>query len=48
MRWAQNQTQDFGSNGKILVDLEDNRFLVPDIGALPTRDRELLQRYIYW
>jgi ATP-binding cassette subfamily B protein len=48
MRWTQSQAQDFGTNGKVLLDLEDNRFLVPDIGALPRRDRELLQRYIYW
>src|SRR5262249_2261194 len=48
MRWSQTQTQDFGSEGKILLDLEDNRFLIPDIQALPARDKELLQRYIYW
>jgi ABC-type multidrug transport system ATPase subunit len=48
MRWSQSQTQDFGSNGKILLDLEDNRFLIPDAAALPPRDRELLERYIYW
>jgi ABC-type multidrug transport system ATPase subunit len=48
MRWTQSQAQDFGTNGKVLLDLEDNRFLVPDIEALPRRDRELLQRYIYW
>jgi ATP-binding cassette subfamily B protein len=48
MRWSQSQAQDFGTNGKVLLDLEDNRYLVPDITDLPHRDRELLQRYIYW
>jgi ATP-binding cassette subfamily B protein len=48
MRWTQSQAQDFGERGKVLVDTEDNRFLVPDVDALPPRERELLQRYIYW
>jgi ABC-type multidrug transport system ATPase subunit len=48
MRWSQSQAQDFGTNGKVLLDLEDNRYLVPEIAELPRRDRELLQRFIYW
>jgi hypothetical protein len=48
MRWSQSQAQDFGAHGKVLLDLEDNRYLVPDIAALPRRDRELMQRFIYW
>jgi ATP-binding cassette subfamily B protein len=48
MRWNQNQAQDFGARGKVLLDVEDNRFLVPDVEALRPRERELLQRYIYW
>jgi len=48
MRWNQSQAQDFGSRGKVLLDLEDNRFLVPDVDELPHRERELLQRYVYW
>jgi ATP-binding cassette subfamily B protein len=48
MRGNQSHTQDFGSRGKVLLDLEDNRFLVPDVDELPRRERELLQRYVYW
>jgi ATP-binding cassette subfamily B protein len=48
MRWTQSQAQDFGARGKVLSDLEDNRFLVPDVDVLPPRQRELLQRYVYW
>jgi ATP-binding cassette subfamily B protein len=47
MRWNQRQSYDFGERGKVLVDLDDNRFLVPDIDKLPPRDRELLERFIY-
>jgi hypothetical protein len=48
MRWTQTQAQDFGARGKVLIDLEDNRYLVSDIELLPRRQRELFQRYIYW
>jgi hypothetical protein len=48
MRWSQSQVQDFGDRGKILVDLDDNRFLVPDVEALPPKERELFQRFVYW
>jgi ABC-type transport system involved in Fe-S cluster assembly fused permease/ATPase subunit len=48
MRHSQTHAQDFGQRGKILLDTEDNRFLVEDTDALPHAQRELLQRYIYW
>ncbi|MEX2092906.1 MAG: DUF1854 domain-containing protein, partial [Pirellulales bacterium] len=48
MRWSQSQVQDFGDRGKVLVDVDDNRFLVPDVTALPPRERDLFQRYVYW
>jgi hypothetical protein len=48
MRWTQSQVQDFGERGKVLLDIEDNHFLIPDTESLPPRQRELLQRFIYW
>ena len=48
MRWNQSYAQDFGARGKVLLDVEDNRFVVPHLDELPYRDRELLQRYVYW
>ena len=48
MRWTQSQVQDFGARGKVLLDVEDNRFLVSDVDALPPRERELMQRFVYW
>jgi hypothetical protein len=48
MQWSQSRVQDFGDRGRILLDLEDNRYLIPDVDALPRRQRELLQRFIYW
>jgi len=48
MRWTPSQAQDFGARGKVIVDLEDNRYLVPDVEALPKKERELFQRWVYW
>ncbi len=48
MRCSQNQAQDFGARGKVLLDLESNRFLVADIEELPEPERDLFQRYVYW
>jgi ATP-binding cassette subfamily B protein len=48
MRWSQSQVQDFGERGKMLLDLDDNRYLVPDVQALPLKERELFQRFVYW
>jgi ATP-binding cassette subfamily B protein len=48
MRWSQSQVQDFGERGKMLLDLDDNRFLVPDVQALPPKERDLFQRFVYW
>jgi hypothetical protein len=48
MRWSQAQVQDFGESGKVLLDLDDNRYLVPDVEALPPKEQDLFLRYVYW
>jgi len=48
MRWQGDKAQDYGASGKMLLDTEENRYLVRDLDALPERDRGLFLRYIYW
>lgn len=48
MRWSQNQAQDFGPHGKMLLDVDENRFLAPDTTAFSPRERMLFERFIYW
>jgi hypothetical protein len=48
MRWTQSQAIDFGADGKMLVDTEDNRWVVHDVDDLPKPDRERFLQYIYW
>ena len=47
-RWTQSQAIDFGSDGKMLIDTEDNRYVVADVEALPKADRERFLHYVYW
>jgi len=48
MRWTGSQAVDFGSDGKMLIDTEENRWVVPDVAALPAADREKFLHYVYW
>jgi len=48
MRYSSSATQDYGSGGKILVDVEDNRYMIPEVSRLSVRDKALFMRYIYW
>jgi ATP-binding cassette subfamily B protein len=48
MRNSHSQAQDYGPAGKLLCDVDDNRYLVPDVDALPRRQHLLFRRYIFW
>ena len=48
MRWRHNNAVDYGRRGKILIDLDENRYLIPNVEKLPTRQRNEFRRYIYW
>ncbi len=48
IRWTQSQAVDFGPDGKLLIDVEDNRWVVPRIDDLSRTDRERFLEYIYW
>ena len=47
-RWTQSKALAFGDNGKLLIDTDDNRFVVPDIDQLDPVDRETFLQHIYW
>jgi hypothetical protein len=48
MRNSHSQAQEYGENGKLLLDVDDNRYLIPDVDALPRRQHLLFRRYVYW
>jgi ATP-binding cassette subfamily B protein len=48
MRNSHSQAQDYSTTGKLLIDVDDNRYLVADLETLPRRQQSLFRRYIYW
>jgi ATP-binding cassette, subfamily B, bacterial len=48
MRWSQDRAVDYGKTGKVLIDVDDNRYLIPDVEALPAKEKVEFTRYIYW
>ena len=48
MPWRGDRAEDFGTNGKTVLDAFDNRYIIPDLAALPTADRNAFTSYIYW
>lgn len=48
MRNSHGAAQDFGDDGKLLIDVDDNRYLVREVGALPRRQQLLFRRFVYW
>jgi ATP-binding cassette subfamily B protein len=48
IRWTQSQVVDFGATGKMLIDTEENRWVIPRLDDLPPADREQFLRYVYW
>ena len=48
MRYSSDSATSYGEGGKMLLDMEENRFLIPSMSDLPEPDRRLFERYIYW
>jgi len=49
MRWQHDKAIEFGKeNGKVLLDVFENRYIIPSIDELPRSDSERLLRFIYW
>ena len=46
--WRSDRAEDYGSNGKVLLDALNNRFLIPDMEELTAKERRLVSTYIYW
>jgi len=48
MRWTQGQALEFGGSGRLLIDTDENRWVIPRVDDLPPADRERFLRYVYW
>jgi len=48
LRYQMDRAQDYGTDGKILLDTEENRYLIPNLHKLSEKERRIFQRHIYW
>jgi len=48
MPWRHDRAFDYGRRGKVLIDVDENRYLIPDLDRLSLRELNAFQRYIYW
>ena len=48
MRWRRKFVLDYGQRGKVLIDVNENRYLIADLGDLPSSQRNAFRRIIYW
>jgi ATP-binding cassette subfamily B protein len=48
LRASHTNVQDYAAEGKLLIDVDDNRFLVRDVDALPRKQQALFRRHVYW
>ncbi len=48
LQWDRRSAINYGKRGKSLIDIDDNRYLIPDIRKLPRRQRREFTRHIYW
>lgn len=48
MRHERSRAVDYGRRGKVLIDVDLNRYLIPDVDRLSTRERRDFTRFIYW
>jgi hypothetical protein len=48
MRWQTDRALEYGDNGKVLLDVYENRYVIPSMAKLQNGDRDRLMRFIYW
>ncbi|MBN2450211.1 MAG: DUF1854 domain-containing protein [Lentisphaeria bacterium] len=48
MPWRYDRAEEYGEKGKVLLDSFDNRFVIPNVEALPGPDQQRFTGFIYW
>ena len=46
--WQGDRAIDYGRYGKVLIDVDENRYLMPDLRKLTPHELADFRRYIYW
>lgn len=48
VRYSHDAVKKYGSHGRLLMDIEDNLYLIPDVKHLTRNDRAVFERFVYW
>ena len=48
MPWRQDRAEDWGGNGKVLLDSLNNRYLIPDVDRLTNAEKRAFKTHVYW
>jgi hypothetical protein len=48
MRWEHSKAIDYGAKGKILIDIFEDRYVIPNVEKLHPYDYKIFTRFIYW
>lgn len=48
MPWSGERAEAYGEKGKVLLESMGNRYVIPDVSALPPADHRRFTNYIYW
>ncbi|HQE60685.1 MAG TPA: DUF1854 domain-containing protein, partial [Candidatus Latescibacteria bacterium] len=48
VRWEYNRVQEYSEFGRIIIDTDDNRYIIPDLRKLSPEEYKNFTRYIYW
>lgn len=48
VRYDTDSVKNYGRRGRLLIDVEDNLYILPDLGELSTTERRAFERYVYW
>jgi len=48
IRYEYNRVEEYGEHGRVLLDTDDNRYVIPDLRELSQEERKRFTRYVYW
>ena len=48
VRYEYNRVQEYSEHGRVVLDTDDNRYIIPDLRLLRSEERKAFTRYIYW
>jgi len=48
VRYEYNRVQEYSEFGRVILDTDDNRYIIPDLRKLDPDEYKMFTRYIYW